>query len=68
MATLECGNHPKECLLTGTVTLKQSVEITQKRTQRKRGREEMVQESAMIRNSKAFDPQRSADNTARVKQ
>ena len=68
MATLECGNHPKECLLTGTVTLKQSVEITQKRNQRKRGREERVQESAMIRNSKAFDPQRSADNTARVKQ
>ena len=27
-----------------------------------------LQESAMIRNSKAFDPQRSADNTARVKQ
>ena len=68
MATLECGNHPKECLLTGTVTLKQSVEITQKRTQRKREREERVQESAMIRNSKAFDPQRSADNTACVKQ
>ena len=31
-----------------------------------RGREERVQESAMIRNSKAFDPQRSADNTAHV--
>ena len=27
-----------------------------------------VQESTMICNSKAFDPQRSADNTARVKQ
>ena len=33
-----------------------------------REREERVQESAMIHNSKAFDPQRSADNTARVKQ
>ena len=73
MATLECGNHPKECPLTGTVTLKQSVEITYLKiltlmTQRKRGREERVQESAMIRNSKAFDPQRSADNTVRVRQ
>ena len=68
MATLERGNHPKERPLTGTVTLKQSVEITYLKiltlmTQRKRGREERVQESAMIRNSKAFDPQRSADNT-----
>ena len=73
MATLECGNHPKERPLTRTVTLKQSVEITHLKIltlmiQRKRGREERVQESAMIRNSKAFDPQRSADNTARVKQ
>ena len=73
MTTLERGNHPKERPLTGTVTLKQSVEITYLRiltlmTQCKRGREERVQESAMIRTSKAFDPQRSADNTARVKQ
>ena len=73
MATLECGNHPKERPLTGTVTLKQSKEITYLKiltlmTQRKRGREERVQESAMIRNSRAFDPPRSADNTARVKQ
>ena len=73
MATLECGNHPKERPLTRTVTLKQSVEITYLKiltlmTQRKRGREERVQESAMIRNSKVLDPQRSADNTARVKQ
>ena len=72
-ATLERGNHPKKRPLTGTVTLKQSVEITYLKiltlmTQCKRGREERVQESAMIRNSKAFDPQRSADNTARVKQ
>ena len=71
MATLECGNHPKGRPLTSTVTLKQSVEITHLKiltlmTQRKRGREERVQESAMIRNSKAFDPQRSADNTAHV--
>ena len=67
MATLERGNHPKERPLTGTVTLKQSVEITYLKiltlmTQCKRGREERVQESAMIRNSKAFDAQRSADN------
>ena len=73
MTTLERGNHPKERPLTGTVTLKQSVEITYLKiltlmTQCKRGREERVQESAMIRTSKAFDPQRSADNTARVKQ
>ena len=73
MVTLERGNHLKERPLTGTVTLKQSVEITYLKiltlmTQRKRGREERVQESAMIRNSKAFDPQRSADNTAHVKQ
>ena len=73
MATLERGNHPKECPLTGTVTLKQSVEITHLKiltlmTQRRRGREERLRESAMIRNSKAFDLQRSADNTARVKQ
>ena len=73
MATLERRNHPKERPLNATVTLKQSVEITYLKiltlmTQRKRGGEERVQESAMIRNSKAFDPQRSADNTARVKQ
>ena len=63
MATLERGNHPKERPLTGTVTLKQSVEITHLKILTL-----MTQESAMIRNSKAFDPQRSADNTARVKQ
>ena len=73
MATLERRNHPKERPLNATVTLKQSVEITYLKiltlmTQCKRGREERVQESAMIRTSKAFDPQRSADNTARVKQ
>ena len=73
MATLERGNHPKERPLTGNVTLKQSVEITHLKiltlmTQRERGRAERVQESAMIRNSKAFDPQRSADNTTHVKQ
>ena len=73
MATLERGNHPKERPLTGTVPLKQSVKISHLKilslmTQRKREREERVQESAMIRNSKAFDLQRSADNTARVKQ
>ena len=73
MATLERGNHPRERLLTGTVTLKQSVEIAYLKilnlmTQRKRGREERAQESAMICDSKVFDPQRSADNTARVKQ
>ena len=28
MATLECENHPNEHPLTGTVTLKKSVEIT----------------------------------------
>ena len=48
MATLECGNHPKERPLTGTVTLKQSVEITYLKilalmTQCQRGREERVQ-------------------------
>ena len=64
---------PKRAPANGTVTLKQSVEITYLKiltlmTQCKRGREERVQESAMIRTSKAFDPQRSADNTARVKQ
>ena len=68
MATLECGNHPKERPLTGTVTKITYLKILTLMTQRKRGREERVQESAMIRNSKAFDPQRSADNTARVKQ
>ena len=73
MATLECGNHPNERPLTGIITLKISgnnlpAKILTLATKCKRGREERVQESAMIRNSKAFDPQISADNTARVKQ
>ena len=54
METLERGNHPKERPLTGTVTLKQSVEITYLKiltlmTQRKRGREERVQEFAIAK-------------------
>ena len=73
MATLECGNHPNERPLTGPVTLKISgnnlpEKILTLATNCRRGREERVQESAMMRNSKTFDPQRSADNTARVKQ
>ena len=73
MATLECGNHPNERPLTSTVTLKISGRNLPEKmltlaTKCKRGREERVQKSAMIRNSKAFDPQRSADNTAHVKQ
>ena len=56
MATLECGNHPNERLLTGTVTLKISgnnlpEKILTLATKCRRGREERVQESAMIRNS-----------------
>ena len=54
MATLERWNHPKERPLTGTVTLKQSVEITYLKiltlmTQCKRGREERVQEFAIAK-------------------
>ena len=56
MATLECGNHPNERPLTGTVTLKISgnnlpEKILTLETKCRRGREERVQESAMIRNS-----------------
>ena len=74
MATLEREYHPKERPLTSTVNTETisgnnlPENTYPELTQRKRGREERVQESAMIRNSKAFDPQRSADNTACVKQ
>ena len=73
MATLEYGNHPNERPLTGTITLKISrnnlpEKILTLVTKCKRGREEREQESAMIRKREAFDPQRSADNNAHVKQ
>ena len=47
MATLECGNHPKESLLTGTDTLKMSgnnlpEKILKLATECNRGREERV--------------------------
>jgi len=74
MATLERRNHPNEHLLTGTITLKKisgnnlRERILTLATKFKRGREERVQQSAMIHNSCAFDLQRLADNTAHVKQ
>ena len=73
MATLEYGNNPNERPLTGTITLKISrnnlpEKILTLVTKCKREREEREQESAMIPKREAFDPQRSADNTAHVKQ
>ena len=55
MATLEHGNHLNECLLTGTITLKKISGLRERiltlATKFKRGREERVQESAMIHSS-----------------
>ena len=54
MATLECGNHPNEHPLASTVTLKISGNNLPEKILTlvtKRGREERVQESAMICNS-----------------
>ena len=55
MATLERGNHPNERLLTGTIALKKLGGLCDRiltvATKFKRGREERVQESAMIHNS-----------------
>ena len=55
MATLERRNHPNERLLTGTIALKKVGGLRERiltvATKFKRGREERVQESAMIHNS-----------------
>ena len=68
MATLEHANHPNERhteKISGNNLPKRILTLA---TKCKRGREKRVQESALIQNSLAFDPQRSTDNTAREKQ